>query len=222
MSEPVYFKVSCGSCGGHIAYPDTSSGQTVACPHCGNIVMLQNDLPLIQVSTSIEQPKMKASVALTEAQLKELNERNKRNESRHIGNPKENIFLATRKKISSIKNLKDLHLLSDAGTAFAITGAILIVGLLIAGLIILAVYLIAKFFGTISPEIKHEIYSWVSSILLALGLLAVGLRIYFHPSVVASKRKHINVESIFILNLLLGWTFVGWVLSLVWAYKVKE
>ena len=40
MSEPAYFKVSCGACDGHISYPETSAGTTVACPHCGKNVFL--------------------------------------------------------------------------------------------------------------------------------------------------------------------------------------
>lgn len=46
----------------------------------------------------------------------------------------------------------------------------------------------------------------------------VGLMVvYFLPSVVAYARNKRNAGAILILNLLLGWTFVGWVVSLVWA-----
>ncbi|WP_152545509.1 superinfection immunity protein [Pseudomonas chlororaphis] len=48
-------------------------------------------------------------------------------------------------------------------------------------------------------------------------LLAVGFAIYFLPTFVASNRKHVNGTSIFLVNLLLGWTFLGWVVALVWA-----
>lgn len=41
--------------------------------------------------------------------------------------------------------------------------------------------------------------------------------VYFVPTWVAGKRNHRNGEAIFVLNLFLGWTFVFWVLSLVWA-----
>lgn len=49
-----------------------------------------------------------------------------------------------------------------------------------------------------------------------LGVL-VGMVIYFVPCLVASRRNHSNAMPIFILNLLLGWTFVGWVGAMVWA-----
>jgi hypothetical protein len=47
--------------------------------------------------------------------------------------------------------------------------------------------------------------------------LIVGFVIYFLPTFVASNRKHVNGTSIFLVNLLLGWTFLGWVAALVWA-----
>jgi hypothetical protein len=40
---------------------------------------------------------------------------------------------------------------------------------------------------------------------------------YFVPAAVAMLRRHNNTTSIAILNLLTGWTFIGWVASLVWS-----
>lgn len=48
-------------------------------------------------------------------------------------------------------------------------------------------------------------------------LVVAGFFIYFLPTFVASSRKHVNFTSIFLVNLLLGWTFLGWVAALVWA-----
>lgn len=50
----------------------------------------------------------------------------------------------------------------------------------------------------------------------AVGLVAV-LALYFLPALVADRRAHKNLTAIFVLNLLAGWTFVGWVAALVWA-----
>ncbi len=55
------------------------------------------------------------------------------------------------------------------------------------------------------------------ALLLGLGG-CVGLLFYFLPFVVASFRGHHNTAAIFILNLLLGWSFIGWVVALVWAF----
>ena len=41
--------------------------------------------------------------------------------------------------------------------------------------------------------------------------------IYFLPSIVSASRKHPSDNSIFVVNLFLGWTFLGWVISLAWA-----
>ena len=43
----------------------------------------------------------------------------------------------------------------------------------------------------------------------------IALYIYFIPAIVG--RKHDEAIAIAVLNLLLGWTLVGWVLALVWA-----
>ncbi|RJP30025.1 MAG: superinfection immunity protein [Candidatus Omnitrophota bacterium] len=52
-----------------------------------------------------------------------------------------------------------------------------------------------------------------------LGLLAVILifSLYFLPTLIAFLRQHKNKLAIFLLNLLLGWTVLGWVISLVWS-----
>ena len=52
----------------------------------------------------------------------------------------------------------------------------------------------------------------------ATGLaVALILGIYFLPDWIAQSRGHPNRGSIFVLNLFLGWTFLGWVAALIWA-----
>lgn len=51
--------------------------------------------------------------------------------------------------------------------------------------------------------------------------LAVLLFIYFFPAVVARWRGHQSTMAIFVLNLFLGWTVLGWVVALVWAASAK-
>ena len=57
---------------------------------------------------------------------------------------------------------------------------------------------------------------------ITAGIIGVvlALFIYFLPTIIAIARKHINVLAIFVLNLLTGWTFIGWIISIVWSFKV--
>jgi hypothetical protein len=48
-------------------------------------------------------------------------------------------------------------------------------------------------------------------------LITFVLVIYFLPSLIALLRRHKNMLAIFLLNLFLGWTIIGWVSSLVWS-----
>jgi hypothetical protein len=53
--------------------------------------------------------------------------------------------------------------------------------------------------------------------LVMLVMFGLGILFYFIPTLVAIGCKHRNGTAIFVLNLLLGWTFLGWVIALVWA-----
>ncbi len=48
-------------------------------------------------------------------------------------------------------------------------------------------------------------------------IMLLSLAIYFIPTFVASKRKHPQKTPILLLNIFLGWTFIGWVVALIWA-----
>jgi hypothetical protein len=49
-------------------------------------------------------------------------------------------------------------------------------------------------------------------------LLLIGAGFYFLPAILAGGRHHHNTGAIFIINLLLGWTLVGWAVALAWAF----
>ena len=57
----------------------------------------------------------------------------------------------------------------------------------------------------------------ILSVVLAIVFILIGIGVYFLPSFVAGNKKKKNTTAIFILNLFLGWTLIGWVISLVWA-----
>jgi hypothetical protein len=54
-------------------------------------------------------------------------------------------------------------------------------------------------------------------VLGGLVLLAILMIPYFVPSIIAFVRHHHNQWAIFALNLLLGWTLLGWIGALVWS-----
>lgn len=53
-----------------------------------------------------------------------------------------------------------------------------------------------------------------------IGMLfsVICIFIYFLPSIVAYSRNHTKSIQIFILNIFLGWTFIGWIVALIWAF----
>lgn len=45
--------------------------------------------------------------------------------------------------------------------------------------------------------------------------------LYFVPSIVAIARNHRNGVPIGLLNIFLGWTVLGWVIALIWAFTTN-
>lgn len=43
--------------------------------------------------------------------------------------------------------------------------------------------------------------------------------LYFLPSIIALARSKRDTLAIFLLNLFLGWSVIGWIVALVWAAK---
>ena len=55
-------------------------------------------------------------------------------------------------------------------------------------------------------------------ILIVLIVFPALVAMAFLPSIIAFARRHQNRAAILVLNIFLGWTFVGWVIALVWAF----
>jgi hypothetical protein len=51
----------------------------------------------------------------------------------------------------------------------------------------------------------------------AAGSIILLLALYFLPALVALGRRVKRAGAIFLLNLLLGWTVLGWIGALIWA-----
>jgi hypothetical protein len=58
-------------------------------------------------------------------------------------------------------------------------------------------------------------------VLFLILVLFIGLAVYFIPAIIASARRKRNWRAIFALNLLAGWTIVGWIGALVWSLTVE-
>jgi hypothetical protein len=63
----------------------------------------------------------------------------------------------------------------------------------------------------------------MKSALLALNIIAgfmvaaMAIFIYLFPAYIAIRRKHKLTTLIYIINLFLGWTLLGWIISLILA-----
>ena len=58
-------------------------------------------------------------------------------------------------------------------------------------------------------------FVWIISII-------VGISVFLLPTIVATVRHKKNATAILILNLLGGWTVIGWVVALVWAFAADR
>lgn len=61
---------------------------------------------------------------------------------------------------------------------------------------------------------------WFPGSYVPFGL--VSLILYLLPTIVVLARRKKNVLGPILVNVLLGWTVVGWIAALVWALTVDE
>jgi hypothetical protein len=62
----------------------------------------------------------------------------------------------------------------------------------------------------------------IESFAMALPWIVTPIAAYMLPSIVAHARQQPNLAAILALNVLLGWTVIGWVIALVWALTVRR
>ncbi len=60
------------------------------------------------------------------------------------------------------------------------------------------------------------------SCLTCCGMIAIAFIPYFLPTIIAVFRKHPNTAPIVVVNLLLGWLLVGWVVAMAWALTAQQ
>jgi len=57
--------------------------------------------------------------------------------------------------------------------------------------------------------------------IVGIFIIVLVVTLYFLPTIIAGKRNHPHDGTIFALNLLLGWTFIVWIVLLIWAIFEK-
>jgi hypothetical protein len=67
--------------------------------------------------------------------------------------------------------------------------------------------------------IKSDLFSGAIGLGFIVLLVGFGFGIYFLPTIKAYQDKKRNKEAILAVNLFLGWTLVGWVVALAWAFS---
>ena len=58
--------------------------------------------------------------------------------------------------------------------------------------------------------------------LVIIILMLLSIFVYLLPGIIATRRKHKNAAPIWIVDIFLGWTGVGWVVALAWACANKK
>jgi hypothetical protein len=79
-------------------------------------------------------------------------------------------------------------------------------------LIFIIVLLTLSGCATVSPRFGI----WEIGIIL---FMLPGLALYFLPSIIAAARHKQNMLGIVLLNALAGWSLIGWIIALVWAFS---
>lgn len=57
----------------------------------------------------------------------------------------------------------------------------------------------------------------VTELLILLVIAIPALLLYFLPTILAFSKKKSNKSIIFLVNFFLGWSVIGWIVSLIWA-----
>lgn len=61
----------------------------------------------------------------------------------------------------------------------------------------------------------------IADVTTTLAVVAVGIGAYFLPTIVALDRDVVNKWSVVVINVLLGWTLIGWAVALAMAFRTQ-
>lgn len=69
-----------------------------------------------------------------------------------------------------------------------------------------------------TPALAQDNSAAAAGMMIGLIILLVCALLYFVPTAVAQYRKASNTTTVFLVNLLLGWTAIGWIVALILAF----
>jgi len=72
------------------------------------------------------------------------------------------------------------------------------------------------------PHHEHWNGSFLAFPFFAFPFGLFGLALYLLPTIVVVARGKKDVLGVVLVNVLLGWTFIGWIVALVWAFTIKD
>ena len=59
----------------------------------------------------------------------------------------------------------------------------------------------------------------LGGIIFGIIFVIVGVPLYFFPAIIAWYRQHPRLEVVFLVNALVAWTVVGWLVTLLWSFS---
>ena len=57
----------------------------------------------------------------------------------------------------------------------------------------------------------------VAALIIWIVVGVISFVLFFLPTIIAVLRHHRNTLAVFLVNLLLGWTGIGWIAALIWS-----
>jgi T4 superinfection immunity protein len=72
-----------------------------------------------------------------------------------------------------------------------------------------------------NQEVAAGVGAGIAGLILFVAFVTGAFLLYLLPTIIAVMRKKENAGAIAIVNLLLGWTFIGWVIALVWSVSTQ-
>ena len=69
--------------------------------------------------------------------------------------------------------------------------------------------------GACAGEVPFRFGPWELGVVFSLP---ISMGVYFLPTIIAAVRQKRKMLGVVLLNALAGWTVVGWIIALVWAF----